>query len=51
MDNNREEALAWWNELTPLAQIYLTTRFYGENRNFNTLTGREIEYIWFQRPV
>lgn len=49
---DREISLRWWNrksdnektELAKLAKIKI------QNRDFKTLTGSEIEYIWRNQP-
>lgn len=41
----REIALEWWDKLTPADRHYKQMEC-GFNRNFNTLTGREVEKIW-----
>jgi len=49
---DRELALRWWNrkpiqEKTELAK---QAKFSIENRDYNTLTGSEIEWIWRNQP-
>jgi len=49
---DRELALRWWNrksiqERTELAK---QAKFTVENRDYNTLTGNEIEWIWRNQP-
>lgn len=49
---DRELALRWWNrksiqERTELAK---QAKIPVENRDYNTLTGNEIEWIWRNQP-
>jgi hypothetical protein len=49
---DRELALRWWNrksiqERTELAKL---AKLEIEDRNFKTLTGNEIEWIWRNQP-
>lgn len=41
----REIALEWWDKLSVIDRHYKQMEC-GYNRNFNTLTGREVESIW-----
>jgi len=41
----RVAAMYWWNCLTEQMQ-YKVTREYMNERDYRTLTGREIEYIF-----
>lgn len=41
----RERAIAWWNKLGNKEKDRLQ-RDYELNRNYVTLTGREVEAIW-----
>ena len=51
----RETAMKWWNKLSSLDnkksdfKHNLALTYY--NRPWNTLTGREIEYIWQQEQI
>lgn len=42
---DREVALAWWDKLEAIDR-HIKQMECGYNRNFNTLTGREVESIW-----
>ena len=45
MMNNRKNAMHWWNNLgNKQKDDYTSVTF--PNRNYVTLTGREIEIIW-----
>ena len=52
--STRELALAWWNNLKDLdftdmfveTKCSYTMHHFGHERNYNSLTGREIEEIW-----
>jgi hypothetical protein len=46
--STRKQAMKWWNKQTTLTQIKCTSDFISKERNFATLTGREIETIWRQ---
>ena len=49
MENTRELAIGWWNSLALLRKTELCNsypQYLGYERNFETLTGREIELIW-----
>lgn len=45
MNNDRENSITWWNRLGNKDKD-LFQRETGINRNYITLTGREIEKIW-----
>lgn len=45
--STREKAIAWWNKLGNKEKDRLQ-REHGINRNYFTLTGREIEAIWIK---
>ena len=45
---DRELALRWWNRKSIQEKIEVAkqTKISIENRDFNTLTGNEIEWVW-----
>lgn len=45
---DRELALRWWNKksIQEKNELAKQAKFQIENRNFKTLTGNEIEWIW-----
>jgi hypothetical protein len=43
--DTRVQALGWWNRLFTLTKIKMCDKYYS-GRFEDTLTGREIEYIW-----
>lgn len=49
---DRELALRWWKRKSTQEKTELAkqARVSVENRNFNTLTGNEIEWIWRNQP-
>jgi hypothetical protein len=49
MLSKRKEAMIWWNSLTPNDKINIcnnSTELVGSIRRWESLTGREIEYIY-----
>lgn len=49
---DRELALRWWNRKSTQERTELAkqAKFTVENRDYNTLTGNEIEWIWRNQP-
>lgn len=50
----REQALRWWNNKikNPTAKEQLTDKYHkNPSRNFNSLTGLEIENIWVKEHL
>lgn len=45
MKNEREIAIKWWRNLHNYKMISIRNKFMPK-RNINSLTGREIEWIW-----
>jgi hypothetical protein len=43
----RELSLTWWNSLSDSSKLTITIEFFGGSRNFATLTGREIESLYY----
>ncbi len=47
IQSTREQALAWWNNLSPYDEQHsLREKYFGNERLTSSLTGREIEGIW-----
>ena len=45
--STREQALEWWNNLSPYDEQHsLREKYFGNDRMTSSLTGREIEEIW-----
>ncbi len=47
--NKRQQAMEWWNELSSLYKTQLCdthTEVLGTIRRWETLTGREIEFLF-----
>lgn len=42
----REEAMEWWNSKSPVEAQILSVNYYKDQRNYKSLTGREIETIY-----
>ncbi len=46
----RAISIHWWNSLTSIDKLLKSEKYFADTgffeRNFNTLTGREIEEIW-----
>ncbi|MBE9490848.1 MAG: hypothetical protein IMY67_11180 [Bacteroidetes bacterium] len=42
----RIEALTWWNNLPGADKSEYTRTYLGNKRNYRTVTGREIEFIF-----
>lgn len=47
----REEAISWWNMLSPDERSVYLNKYQehilmGNERNYSTLTGREVEIIY-----
>lgn len=49
---DRELSLRWWNRkcIKEKNEFAKQTKFPIENRDYNTLTGDEIEWIWRNQP-
>lgn len=50
--SNRESAMLWWNNLSNLTKSYIcdaNSKYLGTYRRWETLTGREIEYLYFKQ--
>jgi hypothetical protein len=49
---DRELVLRWWNQKPIEERIELVKKanISVENRDYNTLTGNEIEWIWRKQP-
>jgi hypothetical protein len=49
---DRELELKWWNRRSTQERTELAkqSKLVVEGRNHNTLTGREIEWIWRKQP-
>jgi len=49
---DRELAIRWWNRKTNQERIEISkqTKFSVENRDYNTLTGNEIEWVFRNQP-
>jgi hypothetical protein len=57
MSTTREKALKWWNNLpydssnTEKSRVHYTSKYYGINKSYSFLTGREIEEIYFKETL
>jgi hypothetical protein len=47
---DRELAIRWWNRKSTQEKTELAKKATFPERNFTTLTGREIEWIWRNQP-
>jgi hypothetical protein len=47
---DRELALRWWNRKSTQEKTELAKKATFPERDFSTLTGREIEWIWRNQP-
>ena len=45
---NREKAIKWWSNLDYYSKVNLNISYHGTDRSINSLTGREIEEIWYK---
>ena len=52
LQNVRQRALHWWSELSDVDKIYKCSNYFTKlgylTRNFDTITGREIQAIYEQ---
>lgn len=48
--SDRELALRWWKRKTTEEKIEFAEKATFPSRNAETLTGREIEWIWRNQP-
>lgn len=44
--STKQQAIAWWNNLQFNKQCFLRSKYHSQERQLNSLTGREIEEIW-----
>lgn len=47
---DRELAIRWWNRKSTQEKTELAKKAIFPKRDFSTLTGREIEWIWCNQP-
>ena len=57
MSTTREKALKWWNNLpydssnTEKSRVHYTSKYYGIDKSYSFLTGREIEEIYLKETL